>query len=137
MSEHHEGGCLCGGVRYRVNCPLRDITTCHCGECRRTHGGAAPYTACPDDQLELVADVGLAWIESPHSTTNAVRGFCANCGSSLFWKAPDRDYTAIAAGSVDEPSGLHSVDHIWWDARADWEVPDGLPTAGTGTSATE
>ena len=137
MSEHHEGGCLCGGVRYRVNCPLRDITTCHCGECRRTHGGAAPYTACPDDQLELVADVGLAWIESLHSTTNAVRGFCANCGSSLFWKAPDRDDTAIAAGSVDEPSGLHSVDHIWWDARADWEVPDGLPTAGTGTSATE
>lgn len=137
MSEHHEGGCLCGGVRYRVTGPLRDITTCHCGECRRTHGGAAPYTACPDDQLELLVDVGLAWIESPHSTTNAVRGFCANCGSSLFWKAPDRDYTAIAAGSVDEPSGLHSIDHIWWDARADWEVPDGLPTSGTGTSTTE
>ncbi len=134
MSEHHEGGCLCGGVRYRVTGPLRDITTCHCGECRRTHGGAAPYTACPDDQLELLVDVGLAWIESPHSTTNAVRGFCANCGSSLFWKAPDRDYTAIAAGSVDEPSGLHSIDHIWWDARADWEVPDGLPTSSSGTS---
>ena len=137
MSEHHEGGCLCGGVRYRVTGPLRDITTCHCGECRRTHGGAAPYTACPDDQLELLTDLGLAWVESPHSTTNAVRGFCANCGSSLFWKAPERDYTAIAAGSVDEPSGLHSVGHIWWDARADWEVPDGLPTSGTGTSATE
>ena len=134
MSEHHEGGCLCGGVRYRVTGPLRDITTCHCGECRRTHGGAAPYTACPDDQLEVLVDVGLAWIESPHSTTNAVRGFCANCGSSLFWKAPDRDYTAIAAGSVDEPSGLHSIDHIWWDARADWEVPDGLPTSSSGTS---
>ncbi len=137
MSEHHEGGCLCGGVRYRANGSLRDITTCHCGECRRTHGGAAPYTACPDDQLELLADAGLAWIESPHSTTNAVRGFCATRGSSLFWKAPDRHYTAIAAGSVDEPSGLHSVGHIWWDARADWEVPDGLPTAGTGTSTTE
>ena len=134
MSEHHEGGCLCGGVRYRVTGPLRDITTCHCGECRRTHGGAAPYTACPDDQLELLTDLGLAWVESPHSTTNAVRGFCANCGSSLFWKAPDRDYTAIAAGSVDEPSGLHSIDHIWWDARADWEVPDGLPTSSSGTS---
>ena len=134
MSEHHEGGCLCGGVRYRVTGPLRDITTCHCGECRRPHGGAAPYTACPDDQLELLVDVGLAWIESPHSTTNAVRGFCANCGSSLFWKAPERDYTAIAAGSVDEPSGLHSIEHIWWDARADWEVPDGLPTSSSGTS---
>ena len=30
----------------------------------------------------------------------AVRGFCALCGSSLFWKAPDRDYTAISAGTT-------------------------------------
>ena len=132
MDETHEGGCLCGGVRYRVHGPLRDVTTCHCGECRRSHGAAGAYTACPDDHLELLSDDGLTWIASPASTTHAQRAFCANCGSSLFWKAPDRDYTAIAAGTVDEPSGLRSAGHIWWDARADWEVPDGLPAAGAG-----
>ena len=102
MSESHEGGCLCGSVRYRVNAPLRDVTTCHCGECRKSHGSAGAYTASPDEHLELLSDDGLTWIESPASTTNAVRGFCAK----------------------------------WWDARADWEVPDGLPTSATGTSTT-
>lgn len=136
MDETHEGGCLCGRIRYRVRGPLRDVTTCHCGECRRMHGGAAPYTAAEDDRLDVLADDGLTWFDSPASTTRARRAFCAHCGSSLFWKAPDRSYTAITAGSVDDPSGLRSVGHIWWDARADWEVPDGLPTHGSGTTTT-
>lgn len=101
------------------------------------HGGAAPYTAAEDDAIELLADDGLTWYDSPASTTHARRAFCAHCGSSLFWKAPDRAYTAIAAGTVDEPSGLRSVGHIWWDARADWEVPDGLPARGSGTTTSD
>ncbi len=133
MAGSHDGGCLCGGVRYRVHGPLRDVTTCHCSECRRTHGGAAPYTACDDDRLELLADSSLTWFASPASTTHAQRAFCNRCGASLFWKAPDSSYTAIAAGTVDEPSGLRAVGHIWWDARADWEIADGLPTSPSGT----
>ncbi len=133
MDGSHEGGCLCGSVRYRVDGGLRDVTTCHCGECRRAHGGAAPYTACEDELLTIVTGDTLTWIDSPASTTHARRAFCNQCGSSLFWKAPDRSYTAIAAGTVDEPSGLRAVGHIWWDARADWEVPDGLPTSPSGT----
>ncbi len=128
MNEHHEGGCLCGSVRYRVTSPLRDVLTCHCSECRRIHGSVGAYTACPAEHLELLSDDGLTWIESPASTTNAIRAFCGNCGSTLFWKAPERTTISIAAGTVDEPSGLQSVGHIWWDARADWEVGDGLPT---------
>lgn len=124
------GGCLCGAVRYAVMGPLRDVVTCHCGECRRFHGGAAPYTACDADDLVLPADAPVRWIRSPHSTTAAERAFCTACGSSLFWRAPGRATISVAAGSVDEPSGLASTGHIWWDAHADWEVPDGLPVAG-------
>ena len=29
------GGCLCGGVRFEVDEPLRDIVVCHCSLCRR------------------------------------------------------------------------------------------------------
>ena len=31
---------------------------------------------------------GLRWIDSPDSVWNARRGFCSECGSSLFWHAP-------------------------------------------------
>ena len=41
------GGCLCGGVRYKVARPLRDVVLCHCSMCRRTHGHVGAYTAAP------------------------------------------------------------------------------------------
>lgn len=116
-------------MRYTVEGPLRDVITCHCRECRRFHGGAAPYTACATDHLVLEDDEPVRWIRSPSSTTDAERAFCTACGSSLFWRAPGRETVSIAAGSVDEPSGLTAAAHIWWGAHASWEVPDGLPVS--------
>lgn len=40
MPEIHEGGCVCGAVRYRVrNKPVR-TTACHCSFCQRRTGSA-------------------------------------------------------------------------------------------------
>ena len=40
MSMVHQGGCLCGQVRYRTTAaPLR-ITICHCKFCQRLTGSA-------------------------------------------------------------------------------------------------
>ena len=40
----HTGGCLCGGVRYRVAGRLLPVVACHCGQCRRTLGHFGAYT---------------------------------------------------------------------------------------------
>ena len=53
------GACLCGGVRYAVTGPLRDVVLCHCAMCRRTHGHVAADTAAPTAALELVEARGL------------------------------------------------------------------------------
>ncbi len=40
MSEVHEGGCVCGAIRYRVRGePLRAYV-CHCTFCQRFTGSA-------------------------------------------------------------------------------------------------
>ena len=72
---------------------------------------------------------GLRWIDSPASDAHARRGFCGECGSSLFWDAPGRDYVAIAAGSLDGHTGLRVVAHWYTSQKGDWyELPDdGLP----------
>ena len=77
----------------------------------------------------LLEQRGLRWIESPDSDAGARRGFCAECGSSLFWDAPGRPTVSIAAGSVDEPTGLRIAAH-WYVSQAGdyYELPpDRLP----------
>ena len=111
------GACLCGGVRYRVVGPLRDVHVCHCGVCRRTHGGPAAYTACDRADLELVESGGLRW----HEHDGARRGFCSECGGRLFWSRADRPTISIAAGTLDEPTGLEVVKHIYLDSAGDWD----------------
>ncbi len=125
-STTHEGGCLCGAVRYTVSGPLRNLVVCHCEVCRKVHGGPAPHSACERDDLRITGESALRW----HSLDGAQRGFCDQCGSRLFW---DRgfDTISICAGSLDEPTGLHIDQHIFVASAAAWEEPaDGLPGSG-------
>jgi len=57
------------------------------------------------------------------------RGFCAECGSSLFWDAPGRETISIAAGALDEPTSLRLLGHVYVSQAGDYyELPDdGLP----------
>ena len=115
------GGCLCGAVRYAVEGPLRDVVICHCRRCRRTHGHAAAYTACAHADLVLLAADGLCWYEADERA----RGYCGRCGASLFWRAAGRDTTSIAAGTLDEPTGLRTIAHAHVADRGDYYELDG------------
>jgi hypothetical protein len=97
------------------------VSVCHCVECRRWHGGPGAYTAAPQKALRVEGPV--RWIDSPESNTHARRGFCGDCGSSLFWDAPRDDSISIAAGALDPPTGLRTVTHIYTaDASDFYEV---------------
>jgi hypothetical protein len=123
------GGCLCGSVRYEVKGPLRDVLICHCEECRRWHGHVSASTAACKEDLVVVDARGLRWIQSPRSDARARRGFCGECGSSLFWDPPGRATISIAAGSLDGPTGLRVISH-WFVSQAGdyYGIPeDGLP----------
>ena len=129
MSERATGRCLCGAVQFEVRGPLRDVLLCHCVECRRWSGHVFAATSAQKDDLVLLAGDALRWIASPESESDARRGFCAECGSSLFWEAPSRETISIAAGSLDEPTGLEAMGHVYVSQAADYyELPDdGLP----------
>jgi hypothetical protein len=126
---HASGRCLCGAVRYEVRGPLRDVLLCHCVECRRWSGHVFAATAARREHLVLLEDRGLRWVASPGSESDARRGFCGECGSSLFWDAPARDTVSIAAGSLDEPTGLRTLGHVYVSQAGDYYelLEDGLP----------
>ena len=131
MEEHVRatGGCLCGAVRYEVRGALREIIACHCTQCRRMSGHFISATATRRANLEIVGKSALQWFRA---SPEAERGFCATCGSTLFWQRDDADYTSIFAGSLDSPTGLHLAAHIFVGDKGDYyEIADGLPRSDT------
>nr|WP_298687001.1 GFA family protein [uncultured Dongia sp.] len=128
------GQCLCGAIHLTVTGPMRDISVCHCGQCRRWHGHAPAYSKARWTDIGLTGGEFLSWyVSSPE----ARRGFCNQCGSSLFWERTGSDAVSIPAGLLDAPTGLHTRHHIFVADKGDcYEIPDALPQfAGSGGNA--
>jgi len=124
------GGCLCGAVRYEVRGALRPIIMCHCTQCRRMTGHFMAATAARHADFRVVTDGGLKWFAA---SQEAQRGFCAHCGSTLFWQGAGRDYLSIAAGTLDDSSGLEVAGHIFVaDKGSYYEIADGTPQVMEG-----
>jgi hypothetical protein len=119
------GRCLCGAVRYAVDGSLRPVSYCHCSQCRRSSGHYVAATACNVEELTLLDERGLRWYRS---SPRAQRGFCGECGSSLFWKPDHGRYISIMTGTMDTPTGLKADQHIFvMDASDYYLLADGLP----------
>ncbi len=134
FSKNMSGGCLCGGVRYQITGPCRDVINCHCQNCRRSHGHVAAYTALLQSELNLIRQQTLQWFHDQSPDT--WRGFCNCCGASLFWDARDgRGKVSVAAGSLDATAELKTIGHVWVSEAGEYyEIDDGLPQFETGNS---
>jgi hypothetical protein len=123
----HSGGCLCGGVRYLIRGQLRDAIACHCTQCRRTSGHYAAMTSAASADLTLISSETLGWYRS---SAAAERGFCRTCGSNLFWRPEGEGRVAITAGTLDAPTGIRVMEHIFVGDKGDYySIDDDLPKA--------
>src|SRR4051794_30746266 len=86
------GSCLCGAVALEVAGPLPDPDACHCSQCRRQSGHYWASTDVPRDALTISGSENIRWYRSSERVR---RGFCAICGSILFWDPIGRDKVAI------------------------------------------
>ena len=119
------GGCLCGAVRYELRGETTSVTYCHCSMCRRWHGHAGAYAAVDRAAFVVTEPRGLEWYSSSPSVR---RGFCAECGSSLFFDEAGDPKVGFTAGTLDEPTGLRSKAHIFVASKGDYYAmaDDGL-----------
>lgn len=125
MTDRHEGGCLCGAVRYVAVGTLRPVVYCHCTQCRRQSGHFYAATDVDDAGLSVSGDENITWYRA---SDMASRGFCATCGSVLFWKGDGSSRTSVMAGGLDGPTGLKAAAHIFVADKGDYyTLEDGLP----------
>lgn len=116
------GHCLCGKIRFQgIYDAGNDLKACHCSQCRRWSGH---YWAAILPK-SMTIEGTPKWYRA---SDFARRGFCADCGSSLFWQRDGSDIIDVAAGALDSPTGLRLQGHIFTADKGDYyQITDGLP----------
>ncbi len=116
MSEEkgRAGGCQCGAVRFRIRGELGRRSLCHCRMCQKQFGSLfGAFVNAPG---------GVEWTrETPswfQSSVNIERGFCARCGTPLFYRNPEG--IDIAIGAFDERDDLAPTIQLNHKYRLPW-----------------
>jgi hypothetical protein len=93
-------------------------------------GHVMAATGARHADFRLLSERMLGWFAS---SAEARRGFCTQCGSTLFWQGEGRDYVSIAAGTLDDSSGLQIACHIFTaDKGGYYEIADSAPQVRDG-----
>ncbi len=132
-TESHEGGCLCGALRYRVSGPIDHVTHCHCTMCRRWSGAVAvTWFTVSLDRFEIAKGELATYRSSSHGE----RRYCPECASQIaFWSSQRPGEIDITLGSLDHPEGYPADYHVWTSARLPWlHLDEDLPAYETTSS---
>ncbi|MGI8859486.1 MAG: GFA family protein [Rubrobacteraceae bacterium] len=132
--EPHEGGCLCGGVRYTVSGYPESSDICHCVSCRQAAGAqSVAWLTFPIGSFSFVSGQPVAYRSSPDVT----RTFCGGCGTSLTYRHDgDLDTIDVTTASLDWPEAFPPTYHVWMEDKVGWESIDNrLPRFQRGSPA--
>ncbi|VXB63818.1 Aldehyde-activating protein [Luteimonas sp. 9C] len=127
--ERLRGRCLCGGITLSVPAGAHAIHACHCGACRRWHGGPALVLQAVDD---LRIETGDTLVRRFASSQWAERAFCGACGSSLFFHSTGDGQHYLSAGLFDAIAGARFESEIFIEAKPDWYALEGAAEHLTG-----
>ncbi len=97
-----KGHCLCGEITVDAAVENAQVGVCHCDMCRRW--GSSPFFAI--HSTEPVQFHGLT-PATYQSSEWAERGFCPNCGSSLYYRLLGSEDYILSAGLFDGEFTLH------------------------------
>lgn len=127
MSEHF-GGCLCGGLRYRVTAAPLWVTACFCRFCQRATGAKGMVEPIFDlPAFAMTRGTPRRYVHvSGGSGKQVFVHFCATCGTKThltFERWPDR--LGVYCGTFDDPG--------WFDVTPDTTKYIFLEEATRGT----
>jgi len=124
--QEHEGGCLCGALRYRIAGPLEPSIHCHCRLCQRSTGApVVTWVSFPAARFAMTRGTPAEYASSPHGR----RLFCATCGTQIAFRSRLRpDDIDVTVASLDHPEQHPPGSHIWTESRLPWlRLDEDLP----------
>ena len=126
-----EGGCHCGGLRYRISAEPVAIAVCHCADCQRQSGSAFGMSmVVPNEGFEWCRGEPASFFMKSESGADKECLFCGNCGVRILNRISSRPATVnVKPGTLDETSWLEPTLHVWTRRQQEWfDVPDQVPS---------
>ncbi len=128
MAESIQGNCFCERVSFSFLPPTLFQVHCHCNYCRQAQGSAfVTWVGVEEEKFRYVTGGDLVtWYKS---TKESRRGFCSECGSTLFYRsslAPGEIH--IARPYIHSDLKQKPTAHVFFDQHVDWiSIHDDLP----------
>ncbi len=120
-TKTHEGGCMCGSVRYRLQGPFTYSAHCHCRSCQRAAGaGYVTYSAVAPENFKIIEGEMTTY----HSSPGVNRGFCNKCGTSLSYSGEDWTDYAIMTATLDDPGAAVPTTNAYTKDKQPWVTLD-------------
>jgi len=130
----HDGGCLCGKLRYRTTGEPSRVIYCHCTFCQRLTGSSHNVEAIFDEPQFALNGARPArfTLRSEGSGKMIDVHFCETCGTRIglsFERFPGT--FAVLSGTFDDPSWVARFPERTWrifldEAMAGTVIPAGV-----------
>ncbi len=124
LPNHVTGSCLCQAIEYTLAMPNLWCAHCHCHMCQRAHGaGYVTWVGFCDNDIEFTqGEDQLKWHDS---SKGAQRGFCDECGSTLFFKSENwAGELHVTLANINEQEHFRPAAHAYYDSHAEWMAVD-------------
>ena len=119
------GQCLCGTIQYDITGSPNWVAVCHCRDCQRSAGAPLVVWAMfPESSVRVIAGTP----KTVNSSGAAMRSFCPECGTGLFYRNAENlpGLIDVQAATLNNPSALPPTVQIQTAERQDW-----VPHLGT------
>jgi len=117
-----KGGCHCGAVKYEITEPPIGAGNCHCRSCQKSVGTAyMPVLFIPYKSL-IITGKYKEYATLADSGNTVYRGFCPQCGTSLFGRNSGNDkIRPVNAATLDDPSNYQPHMDFWVSDAQAWD----------------
>jgi hypothetical protein len=130
MTRRHEGGCLCGKLRYAISGEPLATIACHCRDCQVQSGSAFGMTmVVKREHFEWLSGEPRKFAMKADSGTDKDCLFCGDCGVRILNELSRLPATVnLKPGTLDDTSWLQPRAHVWVASKQPWTpIPESSP----------
>lgn len=110
------GSCLCGEVKLEADAVLPHVGACHCSMCRKWTGGPMLVVDCQ----AAPKFSGEQHVSVYSSSDWAERGFCAKCGTHLFYRLKQSGQYVVPVGLLNLSETLTFDQQIFIEEKPEY-----------------